>query len=368
MWRRPDVPGDQDVARQMGRALKRLPADVRRNPVAVAEMYGQLMFSGAQRRRPRFLAERNLRGKHFDVAMGEGDFGGLVQRSAWISESLILSHGTNAPYRHLGKVHTQTVYTDPDTLQCDGSDERTVHYGMHCPDLSALGSWVIEHEPMIRAGLCWYLPRYSTRSEFSSQYKGQTNRSSFDRAPMEQITVVDYVLRGGRLIDSSGSEPSQHPLVRTALQVDLPSVQGVNPRDFSSIMSEEFRGHKQFKYFLRSFLLSMSAALNAEQSQSEINKLRPGFDDRISALRVDIDSAVRSGPLAAAGARATSTAALLVAVASSVADPVLRSLGPASPETFWQSIRERVESGPHGAHNGTWRYVWILDRKSGALR
>src|SRR5207249_2979719 len=35
-------------------------------------------------------------------------------------------------------------------------------YGMYCPSLVELGRWILDAEPLLKAGLAWYLPSYST--------------------------------------------------------------------------------------------------------------------------------------------------------------------------------------------------------------
>lgn len=369
-WRRAQAVGNLDVARQMRKVFGRFPAGSRQDPAKAAEAYGRLMFTTERSFRSRVRGERNFRRTSFDVGLtdaGSG-FGHLTTRAALISDSLLLSHGTETPYRHLGKAEDVIVHTNPDTLQADGRDKHTIHYGMHCPDLVALGTWLIAAEPLIKEGLSWYLPSYSTRRESSSLIGWSVHASAEDEhTPMSQVSAADYLMRGGKLIDPSGSSPSESRLVRPVVQIDLPVVEGVRLRDFSRITVDEFDSHKRFHDFLRTHFPSMTEALNAEQSQSELTRLRREFVDQLGVVRTEFVAAARRSPLGAVGAKVASTSARLVAVDGSVMRRVLATPGLTTAEAFWAAVDDVVENHPRATPNGQWRYVWILSRKSRPL-
>ncbi|MGW0779794.1 hypothetical protein [Streptomyces sp. NPDC002913] len=369
MWRRAQAIGDRDVARQMRKIFKDFPAGSRRDPTAAAEAYARLMFTTSKFGRPGVRGEKQFRRKFFDVGLGtSGELGRLTKHATLISGSFLLFHGTETPYRHLGKRVDSIVYTNHDTLQPEGSDNYTVHYGMHCPNPSALGTWLIEAEPLIREGLSWYLPSYSTRSESSSVYGFRADRSTQDEhEPMSQVSAADYLMRGGQLIDPSESNPSESALVRPVLQIELPVVEGVLLRDFSRITVDEFDAHKRFHDFLSTHFLSMSEALNAERSQIELARLRQEIEDQVSSVRAEFVAAARRSPLGAVGAKVASTSARLVAVDRSVMRHVLATLGLTTAEAFWAAVDDVVENHPRATPNGEWRYVWILSRRSRPL-
>ncbi|MCX5412337.1 hypothetical protein [Streptomyces sp. NBC_00059] len=370
MWRRAQAIGDRDVARQMRKIFKDFPAGSRRDPTAAAEAYARLMFTTSKFGRPGVRGEKQFRRRFFDVGLTDAssEFGRLTKHATLISKSFLLSHGTEAPYRHLGKRKDSIVYTNHDTLQPEGSDNYTVHYGFHCPDRHALGMWIIKAEPLIEEGLSWYLPSYSTRSESSSVYGFRADRSTQDEhEPMSQFSAADYLMRGGQLIDPSESSPSESPLVRPVLQIDLPVVEGVSLRNFSRITVDEFDAHKRFHEFLSTHFLSMSEALNAERSQIELARLRQEIEDQVSSVRAEFVAAARRRPLGAVGAKVASTSARLVAVDASVMKRVLATAGLSTAEAFWAAVDDVVELHPRATPIGEWRYVWILSRKSRPL-
>ncbi len=66
---------------------------------------------------------------------------------------------------------------------------RTTTCGMHCPDLAELGRWLLEAEPLIGAGLAWYLPSYSlSTSETENGARGPWSKP-------EQVKAIDYLIR-----------------------------------------------------------------------------------------------------------------------------------------------------------------------------
>ncbi|MGW1812737.1 hypothetical protein ACWCQM_04015 [Streptomyces sp. NPDC002125] len=328
------------------------------------------MFTTSTFGRPGVRGEKQFRRKRCDVGLTDASsaFGRLTKHATLISKSFLLSHGTETPYRHLGKREDSIVHTNHDTLQAEGSDNYTVHYGIHCPNPATLGMWIIKAEQLIEEGLCWYLPRYSIRRESTSSHKWQSDTSTQgERKPMSQVSAADYLVRGGQLIDPSESRPSESPLVRPVLQIDLPVVEGVSLREFSRITVDEFDAHKRFHGFLSTHSLGLSEALNAERSQIELARLRQEIEDQVSSVRAEFVAAARRRPLGIVGVKVASTSARLVAVDASVMKRVLTTAGLTTAEAFWAAVDDIVENHPRATPNGDWRYVWILSRKSRAL-
>lgn len=310
--------------------------------------------------------ERRLSRKAFTVGLRTEDrgFEELTKRAILVSDSLLMSHGPQAPFNHIGEKTFTRGDTNFDTLQPSPGDTTTttIHYGIHCPDLAALGNWLIGAEPLLKAGLTWYLPSYTTRREV--QY-GFERRQSSDRA--RRVGAVDYIIRGGRVIDSSGSNPVKGRLIRPVLEIDLPFIDGVTLAEFSRITVGEFDSYKGFRRFLRTTFLSMDEALNAVQSQVELAKLSLEIEDQVSAMQAELFAARRRRSMAAIGAAVASTAALLIAVEGSVMERVLTTFGLTTAGTFWGAIKDRAENGPRAIENGKWYYVWVLSQKSGSL-
>jgi hypothetical protein len=345
----------------------------RQDPVIVAKHYGRKLLD---MRRRSIVDEERLSRSCFNVclAIDSGEFESVTKRASLISDTLLLSHGSTAPYQELdGDVFPvaglppQTLLGDPkfgpemeEWLHMEGNNT-TTFYGFHCPDLSALGMWLLQVEPLLKAGICWYLPSYSTKIVRQTEGAYQ---------PMEQggsVAAVDYIIRSGRLIDPSNSNPVKDRLIRPVLQIDLPFIEGVTLKDFSKITVDEFDSYKGFRNFLRGNFLSMDQALNGEQTQIELTKLRLEIEDQVRAMRAEFCATRRKRTWAATGAVAASTAALLVAVNGSVIEHVLTTLGLTTAGTFWGAITARVENSSRALKSGKWYYVWILSKKSSAL-
>ncbi|MBP2063733.1 hypothetical protein [Streptomyces iranensis] len=370
--------GDADVARRMRKVFRLLPSGVRRDPVRVAEIYGNKLFD-VQLRRVRDEASFVRSSFSVGLTIDSGKFEDLTKRTILISDTLLLSHGWTAPYCEVGEYNP----TEWGVLLAAANEARTrqytlpredngnwrhrqvnytaLSYGMHCPDLAALGTWLLQAESLLKAGLAWYLPSYSTRGQQMVQGVRQPPQA------VEQVAAVDYIIRHGRLIDPSESNPVKDRLIRPVLEIDLPFIEGVTLKDFSKITTGEFDSYRGFRNFLRSSFLSMDQALNGEQTQIELTKLRLEIEDQVQAMRAEFLAARRKRVWAVTGAVAASTAALLIAVNGSVLERVLTTLGFTTAGTFWGAITARVENSPHVIKSGKWYYVWILSKKSSAL-
>src|SRR5215813_9751250 len=99
-------------------------------------------------------------------------------------------------------------------------------YDMHRPSTASLGRWILDAEPLLKAGLAWYLPSYST----SKQEIRSVGDEMLDMP--HQVKAVDYLIGDGRAIDASDAEPIKRQLVRPILSIELPFIEGVKPQGF----------------------------------------------------------------------------------------------------------------------------------------
>jgi hypothetical protein len=233
---------------------------------------------------------------------------------------------------------------------------------MHCPDLAELGRWLLEAEPLLKAGLAWYLPSYAfSTSETENGVKGP-------RTKPEQVKAIDYLVRDGRAVDASGAEPIKSQLVRPVLRMDLPFIEGVNLRDFSKITIEEFSSYSAFRDFLRRSFLDMDMALNAVQSDRELLSLGLQIKDHVRSVRSDMEKAQRQRAVGVTGAVVGSVSAILVAVyGPALATAVAAALGTGSGGVgVWGIIHAATENSKRSLRQDKWYYVWALDKESKA--
>lgn len=376
-WRRAQAIGDRDIARQMRRVFDQFPTDSHEDPAAAAMEYGRLMFDPSgpsmfRRSTTMIRGEKQALGKSFTVGLRADtrDFEQLTKRVSLVSDCLLLSHGPDAEYRHLGEKMTHTVGFDGgDGMATEtGSFTEIFRFGMHCPDPTALGAWLLQAEPLLKAGLAWYLPSFSTRTEQREAVTGATTTRA--EGPLGQVTAVDYIISGGRVVQASESNPVggvKDRLVRPILEIDLPFIEGVTLADFSRITVDEFDSYKAFRNFMRTSFLSMDEALNAVQSELALAKLRLEIEREVSAVQSQLTVARRKRALEGVGAAVATSTALLVAVEGSVFKGVVTVLGLTTAGTLWSVIKDRVENGPRPVESGQWYYVWLLSKKSESL-
>ncbi len=94
---------------------------------------------------------------------------------------------------------------------------------MYCPDLAALGQWILDFKPLLKAGLAWYVPTYSILRT-GGVLKGATHTEDRDfRA------AVDFLVADGRAVDGSGADPIKSQFVRPILEIDLPFIEASTP-------------------------------------------------------------------------------------------------------------------------------------------
>ncbi|MGH3843497.1 MAG: hypothetical protein ACRDS0_18940 [Pseudonocardiaceae bacterium] len=351
MFRRKQVAQNEIVAYRMRKFFKALENEHRSEPEKVAEIYSLLLWNG---QKDRLVDDKRLSRSRFYVGLSTGDnFDELTKRTVLVSDTLLLSHDWAGEYHHLAKNSHFMDVGGP-----VGPDFGTM-CGIHCPNLAELGRWILDVEPLLKAGLVWYLPSYST-----SAYVGDEISLNPADKP-KQAKAIDYLIRDGRAVDASGAEPIKSQLVRPVLRIDLPFIDGVNLQNFSKITVEEFSSYSAFRDFLRLSFLDMDMALNAVQSDRELLKLSLQIKDHIRSARSEMVTARRKRAVAVTGAVIGSVGAILVAVygpALALAAAVA-AIG-ATGGGVWGIIHATTENSTHALREDKWYYVWALAKKS----
>jgi hypothetical protein len=305
---------------------------------------------------------------------GSSSFVDITKRATLVSDTLLLSHDRTDTFHDLGQVHYKTPGASQVTVMPTGDfavnaehlrygkafkipaypTSSTVLFGMHCPDLEMLGQWILDAEPLLRAGLTWYRPNFSLVTH-SVRRKRQLQRAKW-------LTVVDLLIKDGRAVDASGVEPIKSQLIRPILWVDLPFLEGVDMRTFSQITIEEYASFSAFRDFLRQSFLEMDESLNAVQSERELVKLGLQIKDQIRSVRADMKVAQRKRALALSGAVTGSVGAILTAVYGPALAAAVAAIGAGG--GVWSMLHAAAEKNPSSIREDTWYYVWVLAKKS----
>lgn len=356
------------------------------NPAEVAKDYGRYLMHG---RFTNLAYDKRISRSRFYVGLSAGgeSLDILTKRAALITDTLLLSHARQGQYHRLSQM-TRSSESDawPSTLTAHGVSiaplgglrstpeavtEGVDVYGIHCPSLEALGKWILDAESLLKAGLAWYLPSYSTSTHLITgrmstdprQFNGLAPDPVSAPVPHRELGSLDFLIRDRRAVDLADVEPIKSQLVRPILQIDLPFIEGVNLRDFSQITIEEFASYSAFRDFLRMSFLQMDDALNSVQSDRELVKLSLQIKDQVRAARSQMQTVKRKRAVAASGAMVATVEAVLAAVYGPAMQEVLTAVGGGG--GVWGIVNAvAAEHSTRSLKQDAWYYVWVLSRKS----
>lgn len=305
--------------------------------------------------------------------MENSGFDHITKRAALVSDTLLLSHTGAAPAHRLSTLsHRRTsgprgarMVTVGDREGAGGIEYMDTYefLSMRCPDITALGTWLTEAEPLLRAGLAWYLPRYAVTRQTSllSPDSVQTHH------PMPVASALDFLVQSGRAVSESSVCPPhalKSAVVRPVLTMDLPFLEGVRMADFSRITVEEFESYKAFQSLLRQEFLSLDTALNAVESERELIKIAHRIEDEARGIRSQMTAVRRKRAVAVSGAVVGTIGASLVAVYGPAFQTAVAALGAAGASGIWGIIQSAADNSPRTLRDSPWFYVWILARNS----
>ncbi|MEU1726307.1 hypothetical protein [Nonomuraea sp. NPDC005692] len=319
--------------------------------------------------------------KHeFDVSLGfkQADLAAVTKRVSLISDTLLLADGMGGTYHEIGQ--TGIHWDDPGrrsgskpqlppgtpadlpasmmhmaAVREPREDWREDNFGIRTLDLAQLGTWILEAQPLLQAGLTWYLPNYCLRTQQVKKGRPvQRTRS------IREARAVDFLLKGRRGIEASGEEPVKSRLVRPILDIKLPYIDGVGLRDFSKITVEEFGSYDRFRTYLRGKFLQLDEAQDAVQAELALTRIGVEIREQIQECQAEMAKIQRTRALAATGAVLGTTGATLTAVYGPALTAALGVLGATG--GIWSIVQAISQNSVRTVRDGRWYYIWTLDQ------
>jgi hypothetical protein len=325
---------------------------------------------------------------HVGLETSGDEFNDLTKRAILVSDTLLLSHGIQGPYRRISWTsHGRANRGEPHVDAYDGIESWTrplavsepnlgagpfgmnfpasyeTEVGFYCPSLKELGTWLLTSEPLQRAGLAWYFPAYRSRyvDRGGSAPWGPSNPPTVS-GPRE-YSAIDFLVTGGRAVDLAEIKPIKSRLVRPILEVDLPVLEGVSLRDFASITINEFDSYSAFRDSLRKRLLNLDTALDDVQSGVAIANIGIEIRDGVRQVEAQMQQLRRRRAVSVTGAGVGSVAGVLVAVYGPALAAVVSALGVGG-MGVWQALQASAETNLKALRKNEWYYVWAISRRN----
>ncbi len=294
-------------------------------------------------------AKRFTRGHHYvGLCTDATEMDDLTKRATLVSDTLLLSHEGGQFVRA-----STLVMQDYSAIEPPSSVGGAIAYGtvgFVCPSPGRLSRWIHASEPLLKAGLAWYLPNYRTVTDGT-----QRRSEAYERANGRHF---DYLVRDRRLIDASGAHPIKGRLVRPILEIDLPFIDGTDLRGFSEITIGEFDSYQKFREYLRQSFLAIDDGLNAVQSEQALQKVASEIRGHVYEMRGQMKTVARRRAVTVTGASLGVVSASLAAVYGPALEEVIKILGLSG--GIWGAIEANSANSPRKLREDSWYYVWAL--------
>jgi hypothetical protein len=350
MLRRQGPVQHPQVSEGMTRFFRGLSAEDRQYPVEVVRRYSQDLHNWCFD----LVEDQNQFSQYghlFNVALGiddSVDMSRLTRRSSLVSNTLLLSH--------------RGADTQEAGLRV-GDD-----LAIAVPDIDALANWILDCEPLLKAGLAIYIPSYRVVNHPIELDIQEIMDSPHYRLGGTLRDLPRSLLgTARRAVSESDSLPAENELIRPIVHIaDLPFVDNVSLRDFSKITTDEFASYGKFRVFLQQVLVDLDSAVNAEESGRRMRRIGLEIEDEVRRVESEMKLARRKRSVAMSGAGVGTIAAVLVAIYGPVLDSVLPVLGAsAGAGGLWNLIQTHTDNSPAAIREDRWYYVWALAKAGG---
>jgi DNA-binding transcriptional regulator YdaS (Cro superfamily) len=323
-------------------------------------------------RRRTLVNEKRFAEGHYHVGIGVGstEYERLTKRAVLVSDTLLLSHHDQDPQHEIrtlsfhasmtrGNLPADLAMFEPPVGDDGYSD--TEYLYMHCPNLGHLGRWLLQAEPLLRAGSAWYLPSYSVGRR-TAYHHPETGTNFMPPTYTSVPSLLDFMQEGRRVIAQSNTPPILCRVVRPVIEeLRLPYLTGVSLDVFSTITVREFDSYKRHRAWLRQQMNGLDSALNAVDSERALQQVGEQIEDGIYGIEDRMKQVCRSRAVAASVAGVGTVFASLLAVhGPSLLQVVTAILGGAATNGVWQGLASVAEKAK--LRDDPWFYVWALDR------
>ncbi|MFE5968495.1 hypothetical protein [Streptomyces sp. NPDC056463] len=363
------------VAGQMRSFFRGLSAETRKDPRLVAQAYGAHLF---HRRRRRLVDEKRFAASRFHVGIGvaSDDFADLTKRAVLVSDTLLLSHNGAGGRHHVRRLASSDSFI-PRTEEEDRTGvlptgtSTTEDLYMRCPDPERLGRWLLQTEPLLRAGCAWYLPTYAvSRHTERHGYAGEPIDPTYEHhsGPVTESDVpglLDFAATGRRIVAQSHTPAVLSRLVIPVVEeLELPFIDGVSLEEFSKITIGEFDGYRGLRGWMRMELANVDDALDADGRQNELMKIGLRMQDGVRGMQAQMNQVRRKRAVSVTGAVVGTVTASLVAVYGPALQSALTAVVGGAAGGLWGAFQAGADNSPRALRENAWYYVWTLSRKA----
>lgn len=308
----------------------------------------------------------------------------LAKRGTLIADTLVISHGGHGKFHEMKLLSASSSHLSPQVQMGSSYDgggtyqsltpppppEDFLHFvssraGIRCPDIVELGRWILDSEKLLQQGLVYYLPSYVIRDETSVMALKSEGRS-WQREKISEATrgLVSLLARNRQAVGLASIDPVNSSLVRHILSIDLPFVDGVSLKDFSSITLDAYSSYESFRNLLRHEFLELDSALDSDGSRRAVTRISTDIEGGLLEFRSEMTAIKKRRAFEVSGATFGATTASLMAVhgPALMKAPMVGLAGVGVLGVIKAIADGNVSLGK--LEDGPWYYVWLLGKNS----
>lgn len=301
---------------------------------------------------------------HLSIASDQESLEILTKRGPLVADRLLLSHakidrGNVVDESVEDPRRTKGWWWQRDLVPLEQTE--TVY--AHGADLTALGTYLRDVEPLISQGQLTYIPRV-TRQKVVRDYLDETLGLWPDPGHEETADLVpELLVSSGRVVEVVQNAYKAR-LLNPALTLELPYLEGTTLRDYCEIMVQESNALGILQDHLRPKLLEITASPDTDEFHARIAALSSEISEGVRAVASELKvTARRSAVQVTGGGLAVCTAALLAVEAEALA-AVVSTIGATG--GIWGLVTALQQSSEWRvkARTQPYYFLWVIDKHS----
>ncbi|MEM7124972.1 MAG: hypothetical protein AAF702_01510 [Chloroflexota bacterium] len=309
---------------------------------------------------------------NISIASDQSSFEYLTKRLPIISDTGILSHNTNNFIDFHSERDHRSGRSDMDP-GLRGLITDTSFY-LDCSSLGSIGKWLVDCQDLLKSGNLIYIPRFKREINKFANYHRRPNKREFDKRMAERYKsshsldpIIDAIIKERGIVDLRTKNHVKSNYIRHILSLEIPVIDNVSLKDFSSITADEKSQFDIFRVFLRQKLSEIDSNQSSEHREKNLEQIKLDLLKGVKSISSDIKGLRTKTAIDASGAIIISVTATLIAINSAVLETWQEVLGAGGGfylllKALQENIQKRNE-----LLNQDYYYLWLLDKKGSSL-
>lgn len=301
----------------------------------------------------RALKESQSKNTHLAVVSDSNSFDLLTKRLSLISDKTVLSNDN----------HGHRIFKTYDQYDQHYLSREVEHTTITVHDMSSVGRWLRQCEPLIRDNRIVYYPNVEVGGFTDELTKPAGSETHF------QENLIDFVVRNRKIAEIADQvKLVKRQYVYKIMDVPLPVIDHSDLKTFAKVSTDEADRLEILKDYLREQFLEMELKEGSEGYYAALERIGIEAKRHIRTIELDLRSLRMKRAFQASGVMLGTLSAALFAIDTSLVETIGAIVGTGGGLSVLMGHLQDNKGAERRIKENPFYYLWVLRREVGDKR